>query len=118
MAVGDGCLKPLHLTYGALQYHSSEVKSISLFFVLYFSMYNFGSIVSRLISPILRQDLQCFGNDDCFSVAFGISAIGMVLVALMTIVANQYTETEQADVEGNSLLSVFACIWVRLTKSN
>lgn len=116
MAVGDGCLKPLNRTYGAFQYHPSEVKSIALFFVLYYFVYNIGSIISRLVSPVLRQDVKCFGNDDCFTAAFGISGICMILVALLTIIANRYSETVQAD--GSSLLNIFACIWVKFIKRN
>lgn len=112
MAIGDGCLKPLNRTYGAYQYHPHEVKSIALFFVLYYFVYNCGSITSRLVSPILRQDVRCFGNDDCFTIAFAIPGICMILVALLTIIANRYSVTVQAD--GTTLLNVFACIWVNI----
>lgn len=110
MAVGDGCLKPLNRTYGACQYRPDEAKSVAFFFVLYYFVYNVGSIVSRLVSPVLREDVQCFGNNDCFTAAFGISGICMILVALLTVMANKYSETTQAD--GSNLLNVFACIWV------
>lgn len=112
MAIGDGCLKPLNRTYGAYQYHPTEVTSIALFFVLYYFVYNCGSITSRLVSPILRQDVKCFGNDDCFTIAFGIPGICMLLVALLTIIAHRYSETTQT--EGTTLLNVFACIKVKL----
>ncbi|XP_037049527.1 peptide transporter family 1-like [Bradysia coprophila] len=114
MAIGDGCLKPLNRTYGACQYHPNEAKSVALFFVLYYFVYNIGSIISRLVSPILREDVQCFGNDDCFTAAFGISGICMILVALLTVIAHRYSETTQAD--GSSLLNVFACIWHAISK--
>lgn len=110
MAIGDGSLKPLHRTYGACQYRSSELKSIALFFVVYVFVYNFGSMSSRVVSPILRQDVQCFGNNDCFTLAFGISGICMIFAALLSIIANRYSEFTQAD--GFGLLNVFACIWV------
>lgn len=103
MAIGDGCLKPLNRTYGANQYHPAELKSIALFFVLYYFAFNCGSITSRLISPILRRA-------DYFTAAFGISGICMILVALLTIMANRYSETVQA--ERTSLLRVFASVWV------
>lgn len=112
MAIADGCLKPLNRTYGAYQYHPTEIKSIALFFVLYYFVFNCGSITSRLVSPILRQDVKCFGNDDCFTMAFGIPGICMILVAILTIIANVYSETSQ--VEGTTSLYVFACIWVNL----
>lgn len=103
MAIGDGCLKPLNRTYGAYQYQPTEVKSIALFFVLYYFAFNCGSITSRVISPILRED-------DYFTAAFGISGIFMIMVAVLTVVANRYSETVK--VERTNLLTIFACIWV------
>lgn len=111
-AVGYGSLKPLVNSYGAHQYNPSEVKNIALFFSLYYFMYNGGSIISRFVNPILRQDIQCFGNDDCFPLAFGIPGIFMIVVALIIIVANRFSETSQTN--GTTLLNVFACIWVKL----
>lgn len=113
IAICDGCLKPLQLTYGVYQYHESESESISLFIVSFFFMYNNGSILSCLISPILREDVHCFGNDDCFTAAFGISGIFMILVVLLTIVANRYSEMNQSEETG--LVQVIGCIWVKFT---
>lgn len=133
MSIGDGCLKPLNRTYGADQYKRTEVKSIAMFFVLYYFVYNCGSIASRFISPILRQDVKCFGNDDCFTWAFGIPGICMILVAVLTGIANRYSETTKSSSKGSeitlqanetslqanetTLLNMFACIWVKLHTS-
>lgn len=111
-AIGYGSLKPLINSYGAHQYKPSEVKSIALYFSLYYFMYNTGSIISRFVNPILRQDIQCFGNNDCFALAFGIPGILMVVMAIIIFVANRLSETSQTP--GTTLLNVFACIWVRL----
>lgn len=109
---GVGCLKPLTGTYGALQYKPNEVKSIALFFSIYYFTTNCGSLVSNFVSPILRQDVKCFGNDDCFALAFGIPGVFLVLVVVLIVIANRYSETSQA--EGTTLLNVFACITVKL----
>lgn len=108
--ISGGSLKPLCSTFGALQYKPTESKSIALYFSLYYFMYNFGSITSRFISPILRQDIQCFGNDDCFTLAFGIPGIFMILVAVICTIGNRYSKASH--VKGTTLLNVFACIWV------
>ncbi|KAG4068968.1 hypothetical protein HA402_005116 [Bradysia odoriphaga] len=107
--VSGGCLKPLCSTFGALQYKPDENKSIALYFSLYYFMYNFGSITSRFISPILRQDVKCFGNDDCFALAFGIPGIFMILVGVLCTIANRYSVTSQ--MKGTTLLNVITCIW-------
>jgi len=112
ITVGGGCSKPLIRTYGAQQYQPTEVKSIALFFNLYYFVFNCGTITSRFISPILRREVKCFGNDDCFPLAFGIPGIFMILVTVLTIAANRYSQTHQAS--GTTLLNVIAVIWVKL----
>lgn len=111
---GDGCLVTLLPTFGAEQYKATEVKSIDWFFSLFYFMYNCGSIISRFVSPILREDVKCFGNDDCFPLAFGLPAILMTIVTGTVIVSNRYSETKQ--VEGATMLDVFACVKVKFEK--
>lgn len=112
VTIGAGCLKPLGGVFGAKQYKPSEIKSIALFFTLYYFMLNCGVIISSFVNPILREDVECFGNEDCFALAFGIPAISMVILVLLVMVANKYSETLQTD--GNTFLNVFACISVKL----
>ncbi|KAH9405939.1 hypothetical protein TYRP_014236 [Tyrophagus putrescentiae] len=38
----------------------------------------FGSLISTFITPILRQDVECMGRNDCYPLAFGVPAILMV----------------------------------------
>ncbi|KAJ6632691.1 Solute carrier family 15 member 2 [Pseudolycoriella hygida] len=71
-------------------------------------MYNCGSILSRFVSPILREDGRCFGNNDCFPLAFGIPVVLLTSVTLLIVHANRYVETEQ--VKGTTVLNVLACI--------
>lgn len=112
---GDGCLKPLFSTYGAQQYNPNEVKGIALFFSLLYFTLSCGGIISRFVNPILREDVKCFGNDDCFALAFGIPGIFMVLVVLLIVIANRYSKASQTS--GTTLLNVFACITVKLHTS-
>lgn len=111
--MGDGCLGPLCSTFGAVQYKPFEKKSLALYFSLFYFMLNCGSIISRFVSPILRQDVKCFGNDDCFSLAFGLPGIFMILVCLTCTIANRYSTA--TEIKGTTLLNVFACIWVHFT---
>lgn len=110
---GDGCLVTLVPTFGAEQYKSTEVKNIDWFFSLFYFMYNCGSIISRFVSPILREDVKCFGNDDCFPLAFGLPVVLMTIVTILIVIANRYSEIKQ--VNGTSVLNVFACIKVKPT---
>ncbi|XP_037048643.1 peptide transporter family 1-like [Bradysia coprophila] len=108
LTFGDACLVTLVPTFGAEQYKSTEVKSIDWFFSLFYIMYNCGSIVSRFISPILREDVKCFGNDDCFPLAFGLPAILMSIVTVLIMISNRFSEAKQT--QGTTVMNVLACI--------
>lgn len=110
LTFGDGCVVTLFPTFGAEQYKSNEIRSIDWFFALFYFMFNCGSIISRFVSPILREDVKCFGNDDCFPLAFGLPVILMSFVTVLVVIANRYAETKQ--IKGTTLLDVLACIKV------
>lgn len=38
-----------------------------------------GTMVSQAIAPILRQDVACFGENDCYPLAFGVASISILL---------------------------------------
>jgi len=38
-----------------------------------------GGVIASIVEPMLRKDVQCFGDTDCFPLAFGVMAILMVL---------------------------------------
>ncbi|XP_037040845.1 solute carrier family 15 member 1-like [Bradysia coprophila] len=114
LTFGDGCLITLFPTYGAEQYRSTEIKSIDWFFASYYFMFNCGSIASRLVAPILREDVKCFRNDDCYPVIFGLPAILMVAAALLVMVGNRYSETKQ--VRGHTILNVLSCMTYAVVK--
>ena len=46
------------------------------FFSVFYFAINAGSLISTFITPILRHDVQCFGND-CYALAFGVPAMLM-----------------------------------------
>ncbi|KAJ6641535.1 Peptide transporter family 1 [Pseudolycoriella hygida] len=106
--VSSGCLKSLCSTFGAQQYKLHEEKSIALFFSLFYFTINVGSILSRIVSPILREDVKCFGNDDCFSLAFGTPGIFMVFVGVLCAIASRYSSASQ--INGTTLVNVLRCI--------
>lgn len=40
---------------------------------------NAGSLLSTTLTPILREDVHCFGEDTCFSLAFGVPGALMII---------------------------------------
>lgn len=110
ITVGSGCIKSTSNTYGGDQYKAGELKSIALFFAINYFMFNCGSIVSRFINPILREEIKCFGSDDCYALAFGIPGIFMLIAALVILAGKRFSICKKPS--GNSLLKAIECISV------
>jgi len=90
IALGSGGIKPCVAAFGGEQFKMPEqAKQIATFFSLFYFSINAGSLLSTSITPILREDVQCFGMDDCFPLAFGVPAILMV-VAVLFFVAGKF----------------------------
>lgn len=48
------------------------------FFSLFYASISTGSLISTAITPVLRAKVYCFGDDDCYPLAFGVPSILMV----------------------------------------
>ena len=51
---------------------------LQTFFSLFYAAINCGSLISVLLTPILRSNIACFGQDSCYPLAFGVPAALMV----------------------------------------
>lgn len=79
IAVGTGGIKPCVSAFGGDQFKIPEqAKQLATFFSVFYMAINAGSLISTTLTPILREDVQCFGEDSCFSLAFGVPAILMI----------------------------------------
>ena len=47
------------------------------YFLTSLILQNGGSLVSTALTPILRQNVACFGQDSCYPLAFGVPAVLM-----------------------------------------
>lgn len=45
----------------------------------------FGSLIGRISTPIFREDIQCFGSDSCYFLAFGIPSIAILIAFFILI---------------------------------
>lgn len=80
IAVGCGGIKPCVSAFGGDQFKLPEqaIQLASFFSLFYFSI-NFGAVISTTITPILRSDVHCFGESSCYSLAFGVPAVLMIV---------------------------------------
>lgn len=80
IAIGSGGIKPCVSAFGGDQFKLPEqLKQLAAFFSVFYFAINAGSLISTFLTPILRADMPCFGDMDCFPLAFGVPA------ALMSI---------------------------------
>ena len=80
IGVGTGGIKPCVASFGGEQFILPEQqKHILTFFSLFYFAVNCGSLVSTLLSPILRSNVTCFGQESCYPLAFGVAAALMFI---------------------------------------
>lgn len=78
MAMGTGGIVPCISAFGGDQFIvPQQERQLVEFFSIFFVFVNIGVLVSRFISPVLRGDVHCFGEDSCYTLAFSVPAILM-----------------------------------------
>ena len=107
IAIGTGGIKPCVSAFGADQFKESQTRQKETFFSMFYMAINLGSLLSMIITPILRTSVQCF-DSDCYPLAFGVPAILMVVAVVFFIVgAPWYTKSPP----GNNIIGrLFGCI--------
>jgi len=84
IAFGTGGIKPCVSAFGGDQFiRPQQDKQLEQFFSVFYFAVNAGSLISTFLTPILREDVHCFGDDSCFPLAFGLPA-ALMLVAIGT----------------------------------
>lgn len=84
IAFGTGGIKPCTSAFGGDQFKLPEqAEQLVTFFSLFYCAINAGSLISTILTPILRQNVHCFGDQDCYSLAFGVPAILMIISILI-----------------------------------
>lgn len=80
ISVGSGGIKPCVSAFGGDQFTLPEqAAQLASFFSLFYFSINAGALISSAATPIFREDVHCFGDTDCYPLAFGVSAILMII---------------------------------------
>lgn len=113
VAVGSGGIKPCVAVFGANQFKLPEqAPSLTRYFSVFYFAINLGSFLSFLVTPFLRDDVQCFGKDDCFPAAFGLPALLMIISIFVFMIGKIWYK--MMPVKGNMFVKICGCIWVRI----
>ncbi|XP_048049481.1 solute carrier family 15 member 2 isoform X1 [Megalobrama amblycephala] len=107
IAFGTGGIKPCVAAFGGDQFDEENIDERRKFFSIFYMSINAGSVLSTIVTPILRGDVQCFGGD-CYALAFGVPAALMV-IALVVFIAGSGLY-KKSPPEGNVLARVCKCI--------
>ncbi|XP_068423127.1 solute carrier family 15 member 2 [Clinocottus analis] len=107
IAFGTGGIKPCVAAFGGDQFDEEHGRERQKFFSIFYMAINAGSLLSTVITPILRGDVQCFGGD-CYALAFGVPA-ALMIVALVVFIAGGGLYKRNPP-QGNILLEVCSCI--------
>lgn len=80
IAIGTGGIKPCVSSFGGDQFviPQQEQQLVAFFSVFYFAI-NAGSLISTFLTPVLREDVHCFGDENCYPLAFAIPGILMIV---------------------------------------
>lgn len=108
IGVGTGGIKPCVSAFGGDQFQEGQEKELQKFFSFFYLAINLGSAISTYITPILREDVHCFGEKTCFPLAFGVPALLMVVALILFICGKSLYEIRPP--EGNIVLQVSKCI--------
>lgn len=80
ITIGSGGIKPCVSAFGGDQFKMPEqAAQIATYFSIFYFSINAGSLISTSITPILREDVHCFQQSDCYSLAFGVPAVLMII---------------------------------------
>lgn len=113
IAIGSGGIKPCVAAFGGEQFKMPEqAKYLAVFFSMFYFAVNSGSFVSTMLTPILREDVKCFGDDDCFSLAFGVP--GMLMITSIVIFLLGKPLYKIVAPAGNMFMKVSKCIWTAI----
>lgn len=112
-ALGAGGIKPCVSAFGGDQFKIPEqIKEMATFFSIFYFAINFGTLISTTITPILRENVHCFGQDQCYPLAFGLPVILMVISIIIYAAGKPLYNIKPP--EGNMLVTVGKCVGVSI----
>ncbi|XP_048196536.1 solute carrier family 15 member 1 [Perognathus longimembris pacificus] len=107
IALGTGGIKPCVSAFGGDQFEEGQEKQRNRFFSIFYLAINAGSLLSTIITPILRVQ-QCGTQTSCYPLAFGVPAILMAVALIVFVIGSRLYKKFQP--QGNIMGKVVKCI--------
>ena len=103
------------MSFGGDQFKLPEQeRHLQSFFSFFYLSINFGSLIGTFMTPILREDVECFGDDSCYSLAFGVPAILMAVATVIIVIGKPFYT--MVPPEGSILVKVLASVFYSVKK--
>ncbi|KAM4887095.1 solute carrier family 15 member 2 [Thomomys bottae] len=112
IALGTGGIKPCVAAFGGDQFEEKHAEERTRYFSVFYLSINAGSLISTFITPMLRGDVQCFG-EDCYALAFGVP--GLLMIIALAVFAMGSKMYRKPPPEGNIVSQVIKCIWFAIS---
>ncbi|XP_011696789.1 PREDICTED: solute carrier family 15 member 1 isoform X2 [Wasmannia auropunctata] len=107
IAFGTGGIKPCASAFGGDQFIvPQQERQLATFFSLFYFSINTGSLISTLLTPVLRET-KCF-DDDCYFVAFLVPAVLMVASIIVFVLGKRLYKMVKPS--GNLIVKVTKCV--------
>lgn len=73
IALGTGSMKPCIVSLGGDQFQlPQQTEQMGKYYSLHYIMLKLAYLSAAALTPVLRNDVKCFGADHCFPLAFGV----------------------------------------------
>ncbi|XP_015270589.1 PREDICTED: solute carrier family 15 member 1 [Gekko japonicus] len=109
IALGTGGIKPCVAAFGGDQFEDHQEKQRSRFFSIFYLSINAGSLLSTIITPILRgEECGIHVKQKCYPLAFGVPA-ALMAIALFVFIAGS-SMYKKVEPQGNVMVQVGKCI--------
>jgi solute carrier family 15 oligopeptide transporter 1 len=111
--IGAGCVKTSQNVFGGNQFKLPDQSALlDYYFSMHYFATKFGQVAGMIFVPILREDVKCFGQNDCYPVAFGAPTLAISVAFIILLVGKKkFVHVPPSD--GNAVINVFKCIMVK-----
>ncbi|XP_013172036.1 PREDICTED: peptide transporter family 1-like [Papilio xuthus] len=113
IAIGTGGIRPCVTAFGGEQFALPEQERLlTLYFsILYFNLC-VGSLIAKTLAPIFRGDVHCFGDKDCYPLAFGAPVIVIIISIVVFVCGRRHYKIK--DPKGNIVVDFTKCVYLGL----
>ncbi|XP_005374129.1 PREDICTED: solute carrier family 15 member 1 [Chinchilla lanigera] len=109
IALGTGGIKPCVSAFGGDQFEEGQEKQRNRFFSIFYLAINAGSLLSTIITPILRvQQCGIHSQQACYPLAFGVPAALMAVSLIVFVIGSGMYKKFKP--QGNIMSKVAKCI--------